>query len=86
MSTTENTNARLEELRAIVAEVLEIDTDELTDGGLYVEEYGADSLRAIEILARLEKKYRVEIDQAELVNMVNLTATYDIVARLAGWQ
>ena len=79
-------NTHVEELRELIAEVLEVETDELTDEGLFVEDYDADSLRAIEILARLEKKYKIEIDQAELVDMVNLRATYDIVSRIAGWQ
>jgi len=75
---------RMGELREIVAEVLEIDTDELTDAGDFVEEYDADSLRAIEILARIEKKYKVEIPQSELAEMRNLKAVGEVVARYAG--
>ena len=77
--------ARHEELRELVAEVLEIDAAELTDTGDFVEEYEADSLRAIEVLARIEKRYKVEIPQAELPKMRNLAAVYDLVARYAGW-
>ncbi len=40
-------NERYEQLREIIAEVLEIETDELTDTGDFAEEYQADSLRAI---------------------------------------
>jgi len=77
-------NSRLEELREIVAEVLEIEPEELTDDGDFVEEYDADSLRAIEILARIEKRYRVEIPQAELAQMRNLEAVYTVLSRYAG--
>jgi acyl carrier protein len=76
---------RLEELREISAEVLELDPEELTDTADFVEVFGADSLRAIEILARIEKKYKVDIPQSELPNMQNLLAVYQIVARQAGW-
>lgn len=75
----------LEELRNLVAEVLELEHEELTDDGDFVDEYGADSLRAIEILARIEKRYKVEIPQAELPNMSNLQAVYAVVAQRAGW-
>lgn len=75
----------IDELRDIVAEVLEIEPEELTDTGDFVEEYEADSLRAIEILARIEKRYRISIPQAELPEMQNLKAVHDIVARYAGW-
>ncbi|GAA1767096.1 hypothetical protein GCM10009681_42730 [Luedemannella helvata] len=77
---------RLEELREIVAEVLELEPEEVTDTGDFMEEYDADSLRAIEILARLDKKYQVEIPQSELPELRNLKAVYDAVARHAGWQ
>jgi acyl carrier protein len=77
---------RIDDLREIVAEVLELEPSELTDESLFVEEHEADSLRAIEILARIEKKYKVEIPQSELPRMVNLTAVYTVLAEHAGWQ
>ncbi|KAA2265854.1 acyl carrier protein [Solihabitans fulvus] len=78
------TSVQKEDLREIVAEVLEVDTDELTDTDDFVEVYEADSLRAIEILARIEKKYKVEIPQSELAKMLNLDAVCEVVARYVG--
>lgn len=75
------TNGRLAEIRDIVADVLEIETDELADDADFVEEYEADSLRAIEILARIEKRYKVEIPQSELAGMRNLSAVHEVVVR-----
>ncbi len=80
----ESAQARLEELRQLVAEVLEVETDEIEDEADFREVYGVDSLRAIEVLARIEKRYRVEVPQSELANMTNLTAVYDVVSRYAG--
>ncbi|MBB6347766.1 acyl carrier protein [Nonomuraea muscovyensis] len=77
---------RMEELREIVAEVLEMEPEEISDTGDFMDDYDADSLRAIEILARLDKKYRVEIPQSELPEMRNLKAVYEAVAKYAGWQ
>ncbi|MGP0051422.1 MAG: acyl carrier protein [Solirubrobacteraceae bacterium] len=82
---TETTTGRYEELREIVADVLELEPDELTAEGEFVDEYSADSLRAIEILARIEKRYDIEIPQSELPKMHNLQAVYDVVAERAGW-
>jgi acyl carrier protein len=75
----------MNDLREIVAEVLEVETEELTDTGDFVEDYQADSLRAIEILARLDKAYKVEIPQSELPDLRNLKAVHDALARHAGW-
>lgn len=77
---------RYEQLREIIAEVLEVETDELTDTGDFAEEYDADSLRAIEIVARIDKHFKVDIPQFELPELRNLKATYDAVARYADWQ
>ncbi|MER5541065.1 acyl carrier protein [Streptomyces sp. NPDC002586] len=74
-----------QEIREIVAEVLEIEPEEISDTSLFAEEHEADSLRAIEILARLEKKYKVEIPQSDLPKMVNLEAVYNVLAERAGW-
>ncbi|MBP0455068.1 MULTISPECIES: acyl carrier protein [unclassified Kitasatospora] len=75
----------IEEIRDIVAEVLELEPEEITETSHFIEEHEADSLRAIEILARLEKKYKVEIPQSELPKMINLTEVYNVLAQHAGW-
>ncbi|MEV0696815.1 acyl carrier protein [Saccharopolyspora sp. NPDC050389] len=74
---------RKEEIKDIVCDILEIDPDELTDVSLFKEEHDADSLRAIEILAALEKKFGVVIDQSELGRMVNLEGVYSVFVEAA---
>jgi acyl carrier protein len=76
---------RVDELREIIADVIEIEPEELTETGLFAEEYDVDSLRAIEILARIEKAYKIDIPQEELPKMVCLKAVHEIVAEYAGW-
>ncbi|MDI6099248.1 acyl carrier protein [Actinoplanes sp. NEAU-A12] len=83
---TQVLNHRMEELREVVAEVLEVEPEKITETSHFVEEHDADSLRAIEILARVEKMYKIEIPQTELPEMENLGAVYRIVSRYAGWQ
>lgn len=73
----------LEDLREMVAEVLEVEPDELTDTGDFVEDYEADSLRAIEILARIDKQYKIEIPQTELPELRNLKAVHAALTRHA---
>jgi acyl carrier protein len=79
-------NEHLEELREMIAEVLEFEPEEISDTGLFVANYDADSLSAIEILARIEKEYRVEIPQEALAQMLNLRSVHDLVKPLAGWR
>jgi len=72
---------QLEDLRAMVAEVLELEPEELSDTGDFMEDYEADSLRAIEILARIDKMYKVEIPQVELPELRNLKAVHAALTR-----
>ncbi|MEU8961423.1 acyl carrier protein [Streptomyces sp. NPDC048491] len=72
-----------QQIKEIVCDILEIDEDEVTGTSLFKEEHDADSLRAIEILAALERTQNVTIDQAELSRMVNLEGVYTVVAEAA---
>lgn len=76
---------RINELRSLIAEVLERDPEEIADEADFRETYEADSMRAVEILSRIEKKYKIEIPQHELPKMANLTAVYRIVSQYAAW-
>lgn len=78
---TQTADLQLEELREMVAEVLELEPEELTDEGDFTEDYKADSLRAIEILARIDKRYKVEIPQSELPTLRNLRAVHEALVR-----
>ncbi|MGI5403141.1 acyl carrier protein [Streptomyces sp. CA-135486] len=88
MTTTETTVAITEEqaltLRAIVLEVLELEDEELTDTSRFIEDHEADSLLAIEILARIESDLGVVIPQDQLIEMTHLAAVRTVVARNAG--
>lgn len=76
---------RIEAIKEIVCDILEIEEDEVTNTSLFKEDHKADSLRAIEILAALEKKFSVVIDQSQLPRMVNIDGVYQVVSEAAGW-
>lgn len=76
---------RMAVIREIVAAVLELEEDELTETSRFKEDHKADSLRAIEILARLEKEFKTEIPQSDLAKMTHLAAVYEVVKAHAGW-
>ena len=68
-------------IREIVADVLEIDAEELTESGNFEESYNADSIVVIEILARFERYLDVIVRQDEMECLTSLGAAYAIVAR-----
>ncbi|MFC5217810.1 acyl carrier protein [Streptomyces coerulescens] len=79
--TVASREARKAKIKEIVCRILEIDPAELTDTSLFKEEHDADSLRAIEILAALEREFDITIEQDELSRMVNLDGVESVVDR-----
>jgi acyl carrier protein len=77
---------RIAAMREIVSEILELEDDELTETSSFVDDHGADSLRAIEIMTRVEKKFKVRIPQNDLPKMTNVANLYKVVAEHAGWK
>lgn len=77
---------RLDAIRRIVAEVLEREPEEIVDDADFTEVYDVDSLRAVEILSRIDKTFDLDIPQSELTRMRNLLAVYEVVSGHAGWQ
>ena len=65
-----------EKLRAIVAEVAEI--DEVPDATPF-KDLGIDSMMAIEIVADVERTFKLSIPEEELQDLVNLDAVHDKV-------
>lgn len=65
-----------ENLRRIIAEVSEV--DEIPDTTPF-KDLGIDSMMAIEIVAEVERTYKLSIPEEELKELVNLQAVFDKV-------
>ncbi|WP_217208201.1 acyl carrier protein [Streptomyces sp. AC550_RSS872] len=77
---TVNTPVDVTAVRAIITDILELEDDELTGTSLFVDDHGADSLGAIEILSRIEKELGVVIPQDDLVRLTHLDAVLEVLA------
>ena len=70
-----------EKLRAIVAEVSEI--DEIPDETSF-SELGIDSMMALEIVAEVERQYKVSVPEEELKELRNFASVYTLFSRHIG--
>lgn len=52
----------LEKIKAIIAEVLNIDADSITEYTTFVDDLGADSLDIFQIIMGIEEEYDIELD------------------------
>jgi len=66
-----------EKLQQIIAEVLNVDADEITMDTTFVDDLGADSLDLFELVMALEDEYSVEIPAEELQELTTVGAVMD---------
>ncbi len=68
------------DITAIVAEVTELDETEIWEkrDADFFKDLEIDSLLALEILALIEKKFKVQIPEEKLVDITSLNATIEM--------
>jgi len=70
-----------EQIRSMIAEIAEVDEDEVTGEKSFIEDLGFDSMMALEIFAKLEKQYKIKIPEEELTKLSNLDETVNLVVK-----
>ena len=61
-----------EKLKEIIADVLNMDPDDIREDMTFVDDLGADSLDLFELVMALEDEYSVEIPSDDLQNMMTV--------------
>lgn len=70
-----------EELRSLIAEIAEI--DDIPDDKEF-KDIGIDSMMGVEIVAAMERKYQLKVDDAELAKVTTLNNCYALVQEKLG--
>lgn len=68
-----------EKLVGMIAEILEVEPEEIKDDTDLVEELDADSMMALEILACVEKEFQIKISEEELQNFTTVNNIISII-------
>ena len=72
-------NSKLkEDLRALVAEISEIDT--IPDNATF-KDLGIDSMMGVEIVAAVERQYHIKVEDSELQDFTTLANAFDLVVK-----
>ena len=61
-----------DKLREIIAEVLNVDADEITMDTTFVDDLGADSLDVFQIIMGIEEKFDIEISNEDAEKIVSV--------------
>ena len=71
-----------EQIRDIVAAILEVDIERIGPTTHFWDELEADSLQGIEILSALERRFHITIEQSALADMRDVQSTSDVVTAI----
>ena len=61
-----------EKLKEMIADVLNVNADEITEDTTFVDDLGADSLDIFQIIMGIEETYDIEIDNEEAEKIVTV--------------
>ena len=70
-----------QEVKLLIADIIEMDPDKIDTEASLVEDLGMDSMMALEILAALEKNFRIKIPEEELPKIATLHQTIDLTKK-----
>ncbi|MBP7215949.1 MAG: acyl carrier protein [Candidatus Omnitrophica bacterium] len=64
-----------EEIRGIIAEILEKQPEDILPEARFFEDLGADSMMALEILTAIERKYKITVPESRMTQIATLKDT-----------
>ena len=74
----------LEKLRKIIAEVLNVEEEEVTMDTTFVDDLGADSLDVFQIMMGIEEEFDIEIPTEEVEQIVSVGDAVEQIKKLVG--
>lgn len=73
-----------EKLKVIIAEVLNVDTEEISFDTTFVEDLGADSLDVFQIITGIEEEFDIEISNDDAEQIVTVGDAVEQVKKIIG--
>ena len=72
----------LEKIKAIIAEVLNIDVETITADTTFVDDLGADSLDIFQIVMGIEEEYDIELDNDTVEQIQTVCDAAEAIRRM----
>lgn len=67
-------------IKEVIARVLEIDVEEVSDDDNFIFDLGADSAQSIELVAGFEEEFDIEMDEDKALEVQNVSDAVDFIA------
>ena len=73
-----------EKLQQIIAEVLNVDADEITTETTFTDDLGADSLDVFQIIMGIEEEFDIEVANEDAENIVTVGDAVEQIKKAIG--
>lgn len=70
-----------QEVRGVIAGIIEMKPDDIDADANLVKDLGMDSMMALEILAALERRFKIKIPEQELPKITTLGRAVDVTKK-----
>jgi len=68
-----------QEIKSLISTISEIPQEQIDETKDFFKDLGIDSMKALEIIASIEKKYKIIIPEEEIPKITNLNAVYNFI-------
>ena len=75
----------LEKLKKVIADVLNVDPDEIGMDSTFVDDLGADSLDVFQIIMGIEEEFGIDIPSEEAEKIHTVREAVDLIKGVLGW-
>ena len=70
-----------QDVKELIAEIIEMEPNEIDPDAHLVEDLGMDSMMALEILASLEKKYKIKLPEEDMPKITTVNRAIEVAKR-----
>lgn len=74
----------LDLLKKVIAEVLNVDENEITTSTTFIDDLGADSLDVFQIIMGVEEELDIEVNVEEAENIVTVGDAIELIKKTVG--
>ena len=76
-----NTNNLNQDVKKLIADIIEMEPSQIDPAANLVEDLGMDSMMALEILAAIEKKYKIKLPEEELPKITTVNRAVELARK-----
>lgn len=82
MVTTAPVSSRMNDVKKLIADIAEVSVKELKDDDKFSDDLGIDSMKALELVAGIEKKLKITIPENRIPSIRTPRDVYALVEKL----